>query len=218
MKVTAMVPIKLNNERLPGKNIKLLGNKPLISYMLSTLDNIKQIDDIYVYCSDERIKEYLVGRVKFLKRPKKFDSKTTNFTQIFESFYSNVISDIYLVAHATAPFIRKSTIIECVDKVKNENFDSAFTATKIQDFLWKDDGEALNFNPSNIPRSQDLPVIYRETSGVYVIEKTLFDSYKARVGNNPYIKEVGLKESVDINCDQDFKFAEILLDYKGANL
>ena len=213
-----MVPIKLNNERLPGKNIKLLGDKPLINYILSTLNNIKQIDDIYVYCSDESIKEYLPGRVKFLKRPKELDSKTTNFTQIFESFYSNIISDIYLVTHATAPFIRKSTIIECIDKVRNEDFDSAFTATKIQDFLWKDNGKALNFNPSNIPRSQDLPIVYRETSGVYVIEKSLFDSYKVRVGNKPYIKEVGLKESVDINCAQDFKLAEMLLNYKGANL
>lgn len=218
MKVTAMVPIKLNNERLPGKNIKLLGNKPLISYMLSTLDNIKQIDDIYVYCSDERIKEYLVGRVKFLKRPKKFDSKETHFAHIFESFYSNIISDIYVVAHVTAPFIRKSTIIECIDKVKNEDFDSAFTATKIQEFLWKDDGRALNFNPFDIPRSQDLPIVYKETTGLYVIEKSLFDSYKVRIGNKPYIKEVGLRESVDINCAQDFKFAEVLLDYEGANL
>ena len=37
-----MVPIKLNNERLPGKNIKLLGDKPLINYMLPTLNNIKK--------------------------------------------------------------------------------------------------------------------------------------------------------------------------------
>ena len=113
-KIVSFIPIKLNNQRLPGKNLMDLEGKPLCNYLFDTINQVDTIQKKYVYCSDERIKEYLVGRVKFLKRPKKFDSKTTNFTQIFESFYSNVISDIYLVAHATAPFIRKSTIIECI--------------------------------------------------------------------------------------------------------
>ena len=81
---------------------------------------------------------------------------------------------------------------------------------KIQDFLWKD-GEPLNFDAANIPRSQDLAPIYRETSGVYVFTKEVFEKYHRRIGKNPFVKEVSFKEAVDINNPEDFALAEALL-------
>ncbi|MDR0643419.1 MAG: hypothetical protein LBG05_00695 [Treponema sp.] len=56
MKVIALVPVKLNNERLPGKNTKPFDNgEPLIHYILTTLAKVKRCEEIYVYCSDARI-------------------------------------------------------------------------------------------------------------------------------------------------------------------
>lgn len=89
-------------------------------------------------------------------------------------------------------------------------YDSAFTAVRIQDFLWKG-GQAWNFDASNIPRSQDLDVVYRETSGIYVFRKEVFKQYKRRVGIRPYIREVSYREAVDINTFADFELAEKLL-------
>ena len=55
-RVVAFVPVKLNNERLPGKNTKAFdGGKPLIQYILNTLKETRGIDEIYVYCSEEAI-------------------------------------------------------------------------------------------------------------------------------------------------------------------
>ena len=68
MKVVALVPIKLNNMRLPNKNILDLAGKPLCSYMTSNLLNVKGIDECYVYCSDESIMDYMPEGMKFLKR------------------------------------------------------------------------------------------------------------------------------------------------------
>lgn len=59
-RIVAIMPIKLNNERLPGKNVKMLGDKPLIQHALNNLEQVKELDDIYVFCSDPAIKEYLV--------------------------------------------------------------------------------------------------------------------------------------------------------------
>ena len=73
MKVVAWVPIKLRNQRLPGKNIKELGGRPLCKYMLETLCKIDLIDEIYLYCSDEAILSFLPEKVKFLKRSEKLD-------------------------------------------------------------------------------------------------------------------------------------------------
>ncbi len=59
-RTAAFVPLKLNNERLPGKNTKLLSDgTPLVSLILETLQNVNNIDDIYVYCSNESVVDYL---------------------------------------------------------------------------------------------------------------------------------------------------------------
>jgi CMP-N-acetylneuraminic acid synthetase len=211
MKITAVVPIKLTNERLPGKNLKILGDKPLIQYILYTLTSIPTIDTVYVYCSNERLCGFLPEKVRFLKRPEFLDLPSSNFNQIFDSFISEVESEIYVYTHATAPFLRAETIVECIEEVKRGKYDSAFTVSKIQDFLWMN-GRPLNFDVSDMPRSQDLPPIYRETSGVYVFTRESYVANHARIGKRPYMKEVSFKESVDINNSEDFELAEKLLN------
>lgn len=209
-KIVSAIPIKLKNERLPDKNIKLLGNKPLLFYIQKALLQVPEIDERYVYCSNDAVCPYLEKGISYLQRPAFLDGDTANFTQIFEEFSKQIDADIYVYAHATAPFLGSRTIKDCIEKVLTGRYDSAFTAVRIQDFLWKD-GQAWNFDASNIPRSQDLDVIYRETSGVYVFRKEVFEQYRRRVGIRPYIKEVGYREAVDINTLTDFELAERLL-------
>ncbi|MGN0483214.1 MAG: cytidylyltransferase domain-containing protein [Lachnospiraceae bacterium] len=209
-KVVAIMPIKLKNERLPGKNTKLLGEKPLISYALETLEQVEEIDELYVYCSDEAICPYLTPKAKFLKRDKTLDLPTSNFTQIFDTFQKQVDADVYVYAHATAPFVQAETIREVIGHVTSGEYDSAFTAEKIQDFLWEN-GAPLNFDAENVPRSQDIVPIYRETSGVYAFEKEVFTKYRRRIGVHACPVEVSKKECVDINYPEDFQMAELFL-------
>ena len=208
-KIVSVIPIKLNNERLPGKNTKALAGKPLIQYVQENLLSEKRISERYIFCSNDKIKDYMLTGITYLKRPQYLDEPSSNFTQIFEEFSHRIPADIYIYAHATAPFIESQTTKECLDKVLSGEFDSAFCAVKIQDFLWKD-GKPLNFDAANLPRSQDLPPIYRETSGIYVFHAEVFAKYKQRIGAKPFIKEVSYREAVDINTLDDFKLAEIL--------
>lgn len=211
MKTIAIMPIKLQNERLPGKNTMLLGGKPLLQYQLLAVKDVALTDEINVYCSDEAVCDYLPEGVEFLKRPAELDLPTSNFTQIFSTFMSVKPADIYVYVHATAPFITVETIKECIEAVQSGEYDSAFCATRIQDFLWKD-GEPMNFDATNVPRSQDIEPIYRETSGVYVFTKDVFNTYHRRIGKHPFIKEVSYKEAVDINNPEDFRLAEVMVD------
>lgn len=48
-KTVAFVPLKLNNERLPGKNTKSFSDGvPLVSCILQTLKQVSNIDEIVV--------------------------------------------------------------------------------------------------------------------------------------------------------------------------
>lgn len=210
LKVVAIMPIKLNNERLPGKNTKKLGEKPLLQYELDNLLETKLLDEIYVYCSSEEICSYLPEGVTYLKRPEYLDLPTSNFNQIFDCFSERVNADIYVYAHATAPFVSVNTMQECIQAVVSGKYDSAFCAVEIQDYLWQD-GEPLNFDARNLPRSQDIKPIYRETSGVYVYTKEVYRQNHRRIGKKPFIKRVNFKEAVDINTPEDFDLAAAML-------
>ena len=211
MKIVAIMPIKLNNERCPGKNTKKLGLKPLLQYELDNLKATNYCDSINVFCSSEEVIPYLPQGVNFIKRPKYLDLPSSNFTQIFSSFKEKYFADIYVYAHATAPFITLETMKLCIEAVRSGEYDSSFCAIKLQEYLWQN-GKPLNFDATNLPRTQDLKPIYQETSGVYVFTNEVFEKYHRRIGEKPFIKEVSFKESVDIDYPEDFELAEALVN------
>ena len=211
MKITAFMPIKLHNERCPGKNTRLLGGKPLLAYELENLMATGLCDDINVFCSSEDVIPFIPKGVKFVKRPEFLDLPTSNFTQLAEVFTESHDADIYILLHATAPFISVDTMCECINAVTSGEYDSAFCAQKIQTFLWQDN-KPLNFDAGNLPRTQDLKPIYEETSGIYVFKREVFKNLHRRIGEKPFIKVVSMKESIDIDEEKDFTIAESVLN------
>lgn len=213
MKTVAIVPMKLNNRRLPQKNTKPFTNgKPLCYYILSTLLSVDSIDEIYVYCSNPDIQKFIPEGVKYLKRSASLDQDTTSMTEVLTCFTNEVPADIYVMTHTTAPFIKKKSIEKGLAAVKSGEFDSSFAAKKLQDFLWKD-GKPFNYQLDNIPRTQDLPALYEETSGFYIYKKEVMAELHRRIGVKPYIVDVGEIESVDIDEPEDFMIADAIYNY-----
>lgn len=91
MKIVAVVPMKLNNRRLPQKNTKAFTNgRPLCYYILSTLLKITEIEEVYVYCSNPDIKGYIPDGVKYLKRSEMLDQDTTKMNEVLKAFAKDV--------------------------------------------------------------------------------------------------------------------------------
>lgn len=210
MKVAAFVPVKLNNERAPGKNTKRFGDgTPLITHFLKTLTRVPEIDELYVFCSKKEIEDYLVPGAHYLKRPDYLDTKEATPQDIIRSFMSVVDADVYMVCHCTSPFVKAERFSECIRKVCKEGYDSAFTGERIQRLMWHN-GQPLNFDAANVPRTQDLPVYYNEVSATYVFKKETFETLHRRIGLNPYICEVSGVECVDIDYPEDFEIANAI--------
>ena len=43
------------------------------------------------------------------------------------------------------------------DYVFNNDYDSIATCTKVHKFMWSDNNTPINYDPNQMPRSQDLP-------------------------------------------------------------
>lgn len=213
MRTVAFVPVKLNNERLPGKNVMQFSDgTPLLHFVqrsLCILKNEGVIDQIYIYCSSEDVCRYMLDGVEYLSRPHFLDCKETIGREIYEEFVKNVRADVYVLAHATSPFVKVDHIRDCIRRVQTGQYDSAFCAKKIQNFLWKYE-KPLNFDLENPQRTQDMVPIYMELSTPYIFTWEGFQLYHSRTGVHPYICECGEIESIDIDYPEDFELANII--------
>lgn len=215
MKKVAYTPIKLNNERMPGKNTRAFDNGyPLAQYVLRTLDECigeRIIDEAYCFCSNPDIRRYFLQgtRVKFLQRDESLDRADATANDIIRRFCKQVPADVYVLIHATCPFTSKSAIKYAVSVVERGISDSAIACKKTQNFLFNKNGEALNFDVLKIPRTQDLDPLLEPTTGLWVFNKALAEIGRT-IGDNPALFEVAPIEAIDIDYEEDFIMANII--------
>ena len=194
----------------------ILNGRPTCDYIFETISEVETIDEKYVYCSDETIKSYIhpykEKGLKFLKRDSYLDGFQVKGLEIIEHFVKDVDADIYVLTHVTQPFTKSDSIKKALEKVVSGEYDSAFSAVTLQDYMWKD-GKPLNYDMKNIVRTQDLEPIYMETGAFFIFKKEVFTELGQRIGNKPYIYEIDQFEAVDIDTAEDFRFAEAVAEY-----
>lgn len=216
MKIVSFIPIKLNNQRLPGKNTMILNGRPVCDYIFQTISNIDNIDEKYVYCSDETIKPYIAPYeskgLRFLKRDSYLDGFQVKGLEIIDRFVKDVDADIYVLTHVTQPFTKSESIRNALEKVVSGEYDSAFSAVVLQDYLWMN-GKPFNYDMKNIVRTQDLEPIYMETGAFFIFRKAVYTELGQRIGNRPYIYAIDQFEAVDIDVAEDFEFAKVVASF-----
>lgn len=209
MKTVAFVPIRLNSQRVAGKNLRLLSGEPLMCHILRTLVEVQGIDEVYVFCSDESIRPLLPAGVRFLHRDPALDGDATLGRAIYDSFTAQIEADLYVLAHATSPFIRAATVTEALGKVLSGEYDSAFSAERIQTFAWYK-GQPLNYALDAIPRTQTIEPVYIETSAFFIFPREMWCGRGRRIGDRPWMAVVDRIEGLDIDYPEDFAMAEII--------
>ena len=212
MKVGSFIPIKLNNQRLPGKNLMELDGQPLCRYLFNTVKGIENIDEKYVYCSDDTIQNYMPEELIYLKRDPYLDGFQVKGLEIIDYFIRDVDADVYVLTHVTQPFTKAESIKKALDKVLYEGYDSAFSCVKIQDYCWYQ-GKPFNYDMQDIVTTQNLEPIYMETGAFFIFKKEVFTDLHQRIGKNPYMCVIDQFEAVDIDEAEDFEFAKVVAAY-----
>ena len=213
MKTALFIPIKLNNQRLPGKNLMNLNGRPLCDYIFSTVAKLGTIDEKYVYCSDEKVKQYMPQSIRFMKRSEHLDGSDVKGTEIIEHFLRDVCADLYVLTHVTQPFTKAESIEIAVDKVLHEGYDSAFSAVELRDYCWFR-GRPLNYSIDDLVTTQNLEPVYMETGAFFVFWRDVFETTGRRIGKKPYMHIVDNFERIDIDTMDDFSLAEAVAMYK----
>ncbi len=78
-------------------------------------------------------------------------------------------------------------------------------------------GKPLNYSPESIARTQDIEPVIMETSGFFVFTRQLWQNHQRRIGFRPFVVEVDEVEAVDIDTQEDFDFANIIVKSQLLN-
>lgn len=208
------IPIKKRSTRVIGKNFRLLNSRRLFEYIIETAIDSKSFDTIYIDTDSTEVLEHCKNLpVKIIQRDPELATDEANGNDLMNRWckdYPNY--ENYFQLFATAPFLSLTTIKKCVKVLLEEkNYDSVFTAIEHCGWYWFEN-EAINYDPSVLPRSQDAKKVFSETTGLYGIKKSALENLNCRIGNNPYIHFVNEIEAFDIDSEFDFKIANFIAE------
>jgi len=215
-KIVAFVPMRHDSKRVPGKNYRQIAGKPLYAWIIETLLDVPEVDEVLVDTDSEPILEGLARHypsVKAVLRPEALRADTVPMNDILLHDTAQIQADLYLQTHSTNPLLKSSTISHAIKDFTKAwpEKDSLFGVTRWQTRLYDAEGKAINHNPKELLRTQDLPPVYEENSTLYLFTRENLLKYHHRIGERPLLFEVPALEAVDIDEESDFAIAEALL-------
>ena len=219
-KLTAVLPMRGGSKRVPRKNLRQLGGKPLFAWALEEVASLKIVDRLVVDSEDGEILEKvneLFPEIETSRRPKSLAGDRSSMIDVLKHFVDNHQSDWYLQFHSTSPFIRGSEISEAWKQMMQagRDYDSSFSVSRIQARMWSKEAKPINHDPENLLPTQELETIFVENSLFYFFSRDALFSSNNRIGSNPLMFPTSELSSVDIDTEDQFILADSIA--RGIN-
>ena len=140
-KIVALLPMRHDSKRVPGKNFRLMCGKPLYAHIIETLLSVESLSQVVVDTDSPPVIEGLTRdypQVKVLLRPDELRADTTPTNEILVYDTAQVPADLYLQTHSTNPLLKADTIRRAIDQLRHAypEYDSLFGVTRLQTRLW----------------------------------------------------------------------------------
>lgn len=214
--ITALVPMRHNSQRVPGKNYRPLAGKPLYQHILETLLAVPEITSILVDTDSAPVMAGLRANfpmVNVIERPQHLRADDIPMNEILAYDIAQIESDYYLQTHSTNPLLKAETLSRGILSflAQTPAYDSLFSVTRLQTRLWDSLTRAINHNPAILLQTQDLPPVYEENSCFYLFSRANLLAKRNRMGERPLMFEIPRQEAVDIDEEFDFQLAEMLM-------
>lgn len=207
-KITAVIPVKKNSSRLPGKNILPFGDSTLLEHKISQLKKVQGISKIIVSSdSEEMLDKALSMGVEAIKRPLNLADESRPLSEFFD-YICTLINEGHLMwACCTSPLfgvtLFKKAVSLYFEKI-DEGFDSLITVTPFKHYLM-DERKPLNYSiGQDHVNSQYLPKLYVFTNGVILAPIRNVKEWRYNYGPNPFRMLVNQGQSIDIDTYHDY--------------
>jgi CMP-N,N'-diacetyllegionaminic acid synthase len=228
MKILALVTARGRSVRLPGKNLRPLGGKPLINWSIEIVQDISEICEILVSTDNESIADVSrkAGALVPWLRPQELSTNEASSVDValhalnwYEA--EKEIVDGLLLLQPTSPFRSRQTVVNGIKLFETTGMLPVVGVSPTHAHpLWSfkiENEELLSFvdNSGIQKRSQDLPPAYVVNGSFYLISPADLRENRSFFGPRtiPLIVE-SEQEALDIDTEIDFAFAEFI--YKNV--
>jgi CMP-N-acetylneuraminic acid synthetase len=214
-RIIALLPMKANSVRVKGKNFRDFCGKPLFRWILDTLLQVKELDQIVINTDARHIlaENGLVDtdRITIRDRKPEICGDHVSMNLVLADDVANVPAHLYLMTHTTNPLVSADTIRKAIgafmDAKAANKADSLFTVDKVQSRFYRADCSPVNHDLDHLIPTQDLEPWFEENSNLYLFTAESFAKTKARIGKQPMMYEGPYFESIDIDTPADWDFA-----------
>lgn len=221
-KILVVIPARGGSKGIPRKNIRLLDNKPLISYSINIAKSSAYVDDVVVTTDDseiallsEKFGASVIRRSKDLARdeipldPVVYDAMIQKEKQAFDEY------DLVITLQPTSPLLKTSTLDMAIEKFEDFGIDSVLSVVDDRHLSWRYNEDNQRYFPNYVERKnrQYLPKNFRETGAILATRRHCMHE-DSRLGVNVDLIEVSREESVDIDNYEDWWIAENYLQKK----
>lgn len=230
-KVLAVIAARGGSKGVPGKNLRSLGARPLISYMIEAARNAKLVDRVILSTEVQAIAE--TGRrwgaeVPFMRPPELADDHTPLIAVAKHGMEAmdalGFRADIVVQLSPTSPFITAGKIDEsirlvadgadCAATLKRIEHEHPYRARRVEEdgiFTWF----MPEVDPDKFQSRQDLPALYCTTGAIYTRRRELLERWSGGDFSLGKVAKAVIVDDIEgINIDRpiDFEFAEFIAE------
>jgi len=216
-KLVVVIPMRAGSQRVKNKNFKLFASKSLFEHKIEQIKQLTQVDEIIVNTDSEYAIEIAknMGVSYHFREPYYASSECSN-SEYHEYLAKVTEAENIMIAQVTAPLIFAESYNRAISEFYSNDCNSLMSVKVIKEFLWHE-GKALNYNPKNAPNSQNLPEYLSPTFGLVIANRAAMLKAKNFICSKPYFMKVSQEESIDIDTQVDFDFAEFMFKKKIHN-
>lgn len=225
--VIAIIPARGGSKGIPGKNIKLIGGKPLIAWTIDSAIVSKYIDRVIVSTDSDEIasvsKNY--GAEIPFKRPAKLATDEASSESVVLHALRWIKKnegkeyDYFILLQPPLPLRTTKHIDGAIEKIVNDpiaktllSITKATTNPYLIEIINKK-GYLEDFieRQERIVRRQDIPSIYQINGAIYLIKSKDFLEKKSFYISPMSYYLMSRRSSVDLDDNFDFTLAEFLI-------
>ena len=223
-KIVAMIPARLGSQRVIKKNLRLLGDKPLISYSIEAAKQSGVFDEIYVNSEADIFGEIAAEYgVLFYQRPIELSSNEAINDSFAFDFMNKIGGDILVQLLPTSPLITANEIGDFVRYMLAGGYDTLVSVENHQiACVYK--GQPINFRLTEPHKSSQTMVPVQSYATVLMAWK--YNKFRENMemhgcayhGGSGKVGCYVVKglSTIDIDNEEDFELAEVALEYRDS--
>jgi CMP-N,N'-diacetyllegionaminic acid synthase len=224
VRILALIPARKDSKRVPGKNVRLLGGRPLLVWSIDVAKDIPHVCDILVSTDDVTIAAIAAnaGALVPWLRPAELATDTAASVDVclhaldwYEGQRGKI--DGLLLLQPTSPFRSRNTVLRGIELFRSGIHRPVIGVSLAKSHpMWcfRIEGGSMRRFANSVKvelRSQDLPAAYVVNGAFYLISPDALRNLHSFISDDalPLVIDEP-QECLDIDSEWDWKMAELI--------